>query len=160
ESLLECDGFDARDQVERYQMWQRQGHLSATGQCLGITASTARALAMAQWRRQAFSGSHDPAQLDPEPLSRVAAATLFFMASGEQGDAWASEGARTTCQAPVVLEACRVLSYVLRMSLTGQPKAAVVAALGSVPSTGTLPTGTAPEVLAAATWAFSTTDNF
>jgi ADP-ribosylglycohydrolase len=181
ESLLECDGFDARDQVERYQRWQRQGYLSATGQCLGITASTARALAMAQWRRQAFSGSHDPAQLDPEPLSRVAAATLFFMASGEQGDAWASEAARTTCQAPVVLEACRVLSLALRMALTGQPKAAVIAALssaqlapgagqlapgsaqlaqGPAQSAGSLPTGTAPEALAAATWAFSTTDNF
>jgi ADP-ribosylglycohydrolase len=175
ESLVECDGFDARDQVERYQLWQRQGHLSATGQCLGITASTARALAVAQWRRQAFSGSHDPAQLDPEPLSRVAAATLFFMASGEEADAWASEAARTTCQAPVVLEACRTLSHALRLALNGQPKAAVVATLDSAPLTaggaapsslaaaqlgGTLPTGTAPEVLAAATWAFSTTNNF
>jgi len=160
ESLVERNGFDARDQVERYQLWQRQGHLSATGQCLGITASTARALAVAQWRRQAFSGSHDPTQLDPEPLSRVAAATLFFMASGEEADAWASEAARTTCQAPVVLEACRLLSHALRLALSGQPKGAVVAALGSAQFAGTLPTGTAPEVLAAATWAFSTTDNF
>ena len=60
DSLLERDGFDARDQVERYRRWQREGYLSATGQCLGITASTARALAMAQWRRRLFSGSHDP----------------------------------------------------------------------------------------------------
>ncbi len=46
ESLLERDGFDARDQVERYRRWQKDGYLSATGQCLGITASTARALAL------------------------------------------------------------------------------------------------------------------
>ncbi|HXY97242.1 MAG TPA: ADP-ribosylglycohydrolase family protein [Steroidobacteraceae bacterium] len=65
ESLLESGGFDARDQVERYTRWQSQGHLSATGQCVGITAATARALAAARWRRQMFSGSHDPGALDP-----------------------------------------------------------------------------------------------
>src|SRR6185437_4043115 len=81
ESLLETNGFDPRDQVERYRRWQQQGYLSATGQCVGITASTARALAMAQWRRQPFSGSHDPAQLDPEVLSRVGPVALFFFAN-------------------------------------------------------------------------------
>ncbi len=48
DSLLAAERFDARDQVERYKRWQREGYLSATGQCLGITASTARALAMAR----------------------------------------------------------------------------------------------------------------
>ena len=71
ESLLERAGFDARDQVERFRRWQQQGHLSATGQCVGITAATARALARAQWRRQAFSGSHDPDALDPGERCRA-----------------------------------------------------------------------------------------
>jgi len=52
ESLLECEGFDARDQVARYRRWQQEGYLSCTGQCVGITAGTARALAVAQWRQQ------------------------------------------------------------------------------------------------------------
>jgi hypothetical protein len=45
DSLLAVSGFDARDQVERYRRWQGEGYLSATGECVGITASTARALA-------------------------------------------------------------------------------------------------------------------
>ncbi len=100
ESLLEVGSFDPRDQVERYRRWQQQGHLSATGQCLGITASTAKALAQAGWRRQLFSGSHDPNQLDPEVLSRVGPVVMFYFA--EPGDAvtFASEQSRTTCQAP------------------------------------------------------------
>src|SRR6185437_5573498 len=56
DSFLECNAFDARDQVERYRRWQQEGYLSATGQCVGITASSARAIAMAQRRRQAFAG--------------------------------------------------------------------------------------------------------
>lgn len=126
DSLLECDGFDARDQIERYRRWQQEGYLAATGQCVGITASTARAIAMAQWRRQAFFGSHDPNQVDPEPLSRVAPAVLFFFASSGPAVDQATEAARTTCQSPVVLEACRSLARALYAALSGQPKAIVL----------------------------------
>jgi len=133
ESLIECQGFDARDQVARYRRWQQRGHLSATGQCVGITAGTARALALAQWRRQAFSGTHDPLAQDPEALPRVAAITLYFFSrgavvAGEQ----AAEAARTTCQAPTVLAACRVLAEALHVALSGRPKAAVLASLEPV----------------------------
>jgi ADP-ribosyl-[dinitrogen reductase] hydrolase len=180
DSLIECNDFDARDQVERYRRWQQDGYLSATGQCLGITASSARAIAMAQWRRQAFSGSHDPTQLDPEPLSRVAPVVLFFFASSGQAIEQATEAARTTCQAPAVLEACRSLAHALHAALSGQPKAVVLerAALAAVAATsgtaapviGTRDIGTrdanfrvgssAPAALTAAVAAFGATDNF
>jgi ADP-ribosyl-[dinitrogen reductase] hydrolase len=43
-SLLERGHCDANDQRERFRRWQRDGEGSATGECLGITASVARAL--------------------------------------------------------------------------------------------------------------------
>ena len=166
ESLVECGGFDARDQVERYRRWQREGYLSATGQCVGITASTARALTMAQWRRQLFSGSHDPDQLDPEPLSRVAPPTMFFLASAAEASARAGESARTTCQVPAVVDACRVFAGLLHGALSGQSKAAILAEAaghGLTPQEGPAHEAagsSAPSAMAAAIWAFSTTDNF
>jgi hypothetical protein len=72
ESLLAREGFDGHDQVQRFARWQREGYGSATGQCIGISANVARALATAQYKRQPFAGSHDPGQLDKDPLSRVA----------------------------------------------------------------------------------------
>jgi ADP-ribosyl-[dinitrogen reductase] hydrolase len=182
DSLLERNVFDARDQMERYRRWQQQGYLSATGQCVGITASTARAIAMAQWRRQALFGSHDPSQQDPEPLSRVAAAVLFFFATSGEAINQATEAARTTCQAPAVLDACRALACAMYAALTGQPKAIVLekaalavatpmspAAPGSATEespSGVGPGGaqrvgsSAPAALAAAVAAFGATDNF
>jgi ADP-ribosylglycohydrolase len=142
DSLLERNGFDARDQMERYRRWQQQGYLSATGQCVGITASAARAIAMSQWRRQAFSGSHDPAQLDPETLSRVAPAVLFFFANSSQAVELAAEAARTTCQVPAVLDTCRSLARALHAALSGQPKATVLeqaALAGSAPTARNAP---------------------
>ena len=177
DSLLATNGFDARDQVARYRRWQSEGYLSATGQCLGITASTARALAMSQWRRQPFSGSHAPDQLDAEPLSRVAPVTLFFFASEEEAVQFASDAARTTCQAPAVLAACRDLARALHLALRGQPKERILTAgpprdrepeepserrhtktevaLGNARGNGTV-----TEALSIALEAFASTDNF
>jgi ADP-ribosyl-[dinitrogen reductase] hydrolase len=162
DSLLETDGFDARDQVRRYQRWQREGYLSATGQCLGITASTARALAMAQWRRQIYSGSHAPDQLDPEPLSRVAPVVMFYFAAREEAIQLASDAARTTCQAPAVLAACRDLARALHLALSGQPKARVLAGAGSGVESGPgkRRPGSVTEALAIALEALAATDNF
>lgn len=181
ESLLACGGFDPRDQVERYTRWQQQGYLSATGQCVGITASTARALALARWRRQLFSGSHDPKQRDPEPLSRVAPAVLFFFDSRETAVQSASDAARTTCQSPHVLDACRLLGVILHAALAGAAKEELLAPgperLGGYelrPQIAALARGayrkleppavragdSAGEVLRAALWAFACTDTF
>jgi ADP-ribosylglycohydrolase len=166
ESLIERNGFDARDQVARYGRWQKEGYLSATGQCLGITAGTARALALAQWRRQAFSGPHDPDILDPESLSRVAPVAMYFFAQGASVAAErAAEAARTTCQAPLVLASCRALARALHAALSGQPKTAILAAgrawdESTVQSPVAAPPESAPAVLAAALDAFDRTPNF
>ncbi len=177
ESLVEANGFDPRDQVERYRRWQQQGHLSSTGQCLGITAGTAKALALAKWRRQLFSGSHDPNQLDPEVLSRVAPAVMFYFSNPADALTFASEQARTTCQAPAAVEGCKLLAAWLIQALAGKPKAAVLALPAELLDPETLRTdvsaiaasagvvsqpraGNVIEALDAAVWAFRSTDNF
>ncbi len=127
ESLLACGGFDARDQIARYLRWRQDGYLSATGRCAGITESAAHALAVAQWRRQVFPGSHEPKQLDPEPLSRVAPVVLFAFGSPGEAVRLAGDAARTTCQSPTVVETCRLFAAMLHAALRGLPKDEVLA---------------------------------
>jgi len=180
DSFLECNGFDVRDQVERYTRWQKEGYLSATGVCVGITPSTARALGAAQWRRQVFAGSHDPKQLDPEVLSRVAPAVMF--AFGLPGEALriACDAARPTCQAPLALEACRLFAAILYGALADEPKERVLhpgpallgveflrpeieALLAGAAASSAKPprhSGLVVDVLGAALWAFQTSENF
>jgi ADP-ribosyl-[dinitrogen reductase] hydrolase len=126
ESLIEREGFDAHDQVHRYARWQREGYGSATGQCVGISASVARALATAQYKRQPFAGSHDPEQLDKDPLSRVAPVVMYFFADAPTAVGRAAEAARITAQAPMVLDCVRLLAAVLYQALSGRDKAAVL----------------------------------
>jgi ADP-ribosylglycohydrolase len=126
ESLLEREGFDAHDQVERYVRWQREGYGSATGQCVGISANVARSLATAQYKRQPFAGSHDPEQLDKDPLSRVAPAVMYFFADAPTAVARAVEAARLTAQAPMVLDCVRLLAAMVHLALSGRDKAGVL----------------------------------
>ena len=126
ESLLEREGFDAHDQVQRYVRWQREGYGSATGQCVGISANVARALATAQYKRQPFAGSHDPEQLDKDPLSRVAPVVMYFFADAPTAVAKAAEAARITAQAPMVLDCVRLLAAMVHLALSGRDKAAVL----------------------------------
>ena len=165
ESLLESGGFDARDQVARYRRWQQQGYLSATGQCVGISAATARALGRAQWRRQTFSGSHDPQALDPEILSRVTPVVMYFFADAEAAATQAAEAARTTCQAPAALNACRALARALHAALSGASKREILAAAEALLGKFSRPSalgqeGSAPAALAAALEVFGRTQQF
>ncbi len=127
DSLLSKAAFDPRDQVARYQRWQTQGYLAATGECVGIEPNTARALGAARWRRQVFAGSHDPRQLDPEPLGRIAPVLLYFHADPALALTQAAEAARTTNQAPLVLAAMRCAALVLQRTLAGLDRSSLLA---------------------------------
>ena len=144
ESLLAREGFDGHDQVQRFARWQREGYGSSTGQCVGISANVARALATAQYKRQPFAGSHDPEQLDKDPLSRVAAPVMYFFADVAGAVARAAESARITAQAPLVLDCVRLLAAMLHQALSGRDKQAVLRPARDSWATVT----TRPEVLA------------
>ena len=160
ESLLEREGFDAADQVLRYRRWQQDGHLSATGQCVGITAGTARALAPPQWRRQPFSGTHDPQAQEAEALSRVTPVVMYFFAQQQAAVTLAAEAARTTCQAaPRFFRPARRLLLRCTPRFPGRPSPQFSRHWQSAPAAA-LPAGRAPAALAAARDTFARSANF
>jgi ADP-ribosylglycohydrolase len=144
ESLLEREGFDANDQVQRYSRWQREGYGSSTGQCVGISANVARSLATALYKRQPFAGSHDPEQLDKDPLSRIAPTVMYFFSDATSAVLKAAESARLTAQAPMVLDCVRLMAAMVHLALSGREKAAVLRPPREIWITGS----TRPEVLA------------
>jgi protein-tyrosine phosphatase/ADP-ribosylglycohydrolase len=129
ESLLDCGGFDARDQIERYLRWQRDGHLSATGKASVVTPDVAKALANYQWRGQAMAGSHDPRDRSTAALPRVVAAVLFSLPDPAAAVRLAGECARTTHQSPFVIDACRYYGAMLVGALRGAAPRAVLEGL-------------------------------
>jgi ADP-ribosylglycohydrolase len=119
ESLLASGRFDARDQIERYVRWQREGHLTATGRPSSVTPDVAKALANYQWRGQPMAGSHDPRDRTTAALPRTIAAVIFSVADPEAAVHLAGECARTTHQSPLVLDCCRYYGAMLAGALRG-----------------------------------------
>ena len=60
ESLSECGGFDPADQMDRYVRWQRDGHLSSTGACFDIGATTLASLTRYRRTGDPLAGVADP----------------------------------------------------------------------------------------------------
>lgn len=128
-SLTETGRADPADQLRRYLRWQKSGEWSSTGRCAGISAATARALATAQWSGNPFSGSHDPAQADREPLARVGPVAAFLCAEPESAVSAAVDCVRVTHQAPLAIDAARYVTALLVGALRGAPKAELLGPL-------------------------------
>jgi len=124
ESLAELDGFDRRDIDGRLGAWQVDGVGSATGQCLGISATLARALAARGADPHALV---DATRVDREPLPRAAIAAAFELAQPERAVALAADLARLTHTAPVVVDACRYAAAIAVGVLCGVPRLELLA---------------------------------
>ena len=125
-SLLETDRCDARDQIDRYVRWRREGYCSATGEPGQASPDVARALGTYLWRGQPRAGSHDPHDRSAASLPRVVAAVLFAARDPAAAVALAGESSRTTHQSPVVIDACRYLAAMLTAALQGLPRTQVL----------------------------------
>jgi protein-tyrosine phosphatase/ADP-ribosylglycohydrolase len=120
ESLLASCAHNPEDQMQRYLQWTRTASAS-------VPAELKRALGAWQWSRKPNAGTHDPKNLDPHSLPRTLAPALYLRADPQRAMDIAVEVSRTTQQAPVVLDLCRLWSAVLTDALSGVDKATLVA---------------------------------
>ena len=125
-SLIECAGFDPRDQMDRYVRWWRQGYMSCTGECFDIGNATRSALSRFEAAGEPYSGSTDPMSAGNGSLMRMAAVPMYFAGSTEETIARSADSSRTTHGALEAIDACRYFAGVLVGALTGVDKAALL----------------------------------
>ena len=119
ESLLEKQGFDAIDQLERYVRWWKEGRLSSTGKCFDIGSATREALSRFIKTRQPFCGSTDPGKAGNGSIMRLAPVPMFFANNPAVAIAMAADSSRTTHGAPAAVDACRYFAALIAGALRG-----------------------------------------
>jgi len=129
ESLLACGGFDARDQLERYRAWSVDPQAAGAAPSAELRPGVRNVLARSLWNRAPYPGSHDPAHMDPSSLSSAAVAALFAAPRVDAAASLAADCARVTHQAPVLVDACRLLAAMVASALAGCTRESVLAAL-------------------------------
>jgi len=185
ESLVMCRGFDARDQMERYVRWMRDGHMSSTGSCFDIGLTTRGSLMEFVRTGEPIAGSTHERSAGNGSAMRLAPVAMYFARDARAAVAACADSSRTTHGAPVAVDVCRYLGALLVGAFAGaskdqllaptftpapdlwktQPLQSVVAEIAAGSFTRKKPpeikgTGYAADCLEAALWAFHTTENF
>lgn len=185
ESLLECGGFDATDQMRRYLRWWRHGHWSSTGTCFDIGNTVRASLAAFERTGEPFSGPTAETSAGNGSLMRLAPVPLYFARDPELAIRMAGESSRTTHGVRAAVDACRYFAGLLLGALAGVPKHVLLGRMYSpvpqfwwrehmdpavaVVASGSFHMKAPPAIrgtgyvvnsLEAALWAFATTDDF
>ena len=185
ESLIEKNGFDARDQMERYVRWRREGHLSSKGHCFDIGNTIRRALDNFEKTSEPFSGPSGEYDAGNGSLMRLAPVAMFFANDPRIAINMAAEISRTTNGALQSVDACRYFAGLLVGALQGVSKEDLLApnyspvggewkSIPLHPEVASIAAGSfrkrkaeelgaggyVVETLEAALWAFSTTESF
>ena len=128
ESLVECGGFDAADQMQRYVRWWREGYMSSTGACFSIGNTVRAALSRFEEHGDPYAGSTDPRSAGNGSLMRLAPVPMFFAADAAEAVAMAAESSRTTHGTREAVDACRYFAGLLVGALRGVDKETLLSA--------------------------------
>ena len=112
ESLIQCEGFDAEDQLNRYVRWWKNGHLSSTGICFDIGITTRAALEKFQETGQP-SGLTSPDTAGNGSIMRLAPVPIFYSNSMDDAVIYAGQSSATTHAAEEAVDACRYMAAVM-----------------------------------------------
>lgn len=179
QSLIECKGFDARDQMDRYVCWWRGGYMSSTGTCFDIGSTTSAALSKYQRSGEPFAGSTNLRSAGNGSLMRLAPVPMFYANNiCSMAEQMSGESSRTTHGAEEAVDACRLYGVMISKALTDRGKNVILQApphLNSYCATiqavaeGSYKRKNPPDIvgsgyvvqsLEAALWAFYRSDNF
>lgn len=113
ESLVEKEGFDALDQMQRYVRWSNEGYYSVKGYCFDIGTTVASSLHRFASRGDPYAGSTDPNTAGNGSLMRLAAAPLAYATRPREAIEKAADSSRTTHGARTAVDSCRYFAALL-----------------------------------------------
>lgn len=121
-SLVEQGCFDAKDQMDRYVRWWKQGYHSSTGRCFDIGITTRQALSRFQLNNEPMAGDTHEFSAGNGSIMRLAPVPLFYYPDEDAAVRWAGESSRTTHGALECIESCQLLTAMIHSALSGHPK--------------------------------------
>ena len=122
ESLLAQNGFDAKDQMDKYLKWYNDGYMSSKGYCFDIGRTVSSALGKYSLHKNPYAGSTEPRTAGNGSIMRLAAIPLYYLSNLEKTIHFAGESSRTTHGAEEAVESAKLFAVLIRMALLGHSK--------------------------------------
>ncbi|MFC1670593.1 ADP-ribosylglycohydrolase family protein [Spirochaetota bacterium] len=122
ESLIECEMFDLRDQMDRYIRWRDEGHLSSNGKCFDIGGTVSEALSVYKESGNPISGPAHKHSAGNGCIMRLAPVPMFYASDPEDAIIKSAESSKTTHGTEMCLDACRYFGSLIVGALNGESK--------------------------------------
>lgn len=163
-SLIEKQGFDAADQMDKYWKWVKEGFMSSTGQMFDIGDTTSEALCRYQSTGNPFAGVPDPKKAGNGALMRLAPIPMVYIKDMENVKKHAILMSQTTHGAQDSLDACSDYAVRIAHALKGMSKDVVLDGLPdeylTAPKEEIRASGYVKHTHQAALWAFKNSNTF
>jgi len=184
QSLIDCQGMDASDQMEKYLKWVNEGYMSCTGQCVGMGQTILRALSRYHKTKDPFQGDPRPKHSGNGCIMRLAPVPVFYYSNCLVAMLEAVNSARVTHASPQALQCTAYFSGLIWGALNGLSKEQLLqpyfspceelefshlhkdvdrvlnGSYKSMPEEELSPTGYVVDSLEVALWGFCNFDNF
>lgn len=119
ESLIEQQGFNPVNQLQKYVQWWREGHLSSIDECFDIGNTTLEALMQFEETQEPYCGSTAPRSAGNGSIMRLAPVPLFYAKRPLEAIEKSGESSLTTHQATTAIDACRYLGALIVGAVNG-----------------------------------------
>jgi len=185
QSLIDCNGFDPKDQMTKYCKWEAEGYMSSTGTCFDIGNSTLKALEKFRATGDPYAGSTDEHSAGNGSIMRLAPIPMYYANKPIDALHYAALSSKTTHANVMCVDACKYMAGIILGLLRGESKERVLSSMYSSVqnyfdhnplcrpiadiASGSFKQKQPPEIkgtgfvvqsLEAALWAFYSTDNF
>lgn len=126
ESLLQQNGLDEVDLIERFCRWMDYGEYSHNGRCFDIGITVSSALAKYQLTGNPLAGSSDPNSAGNGSLMRLAPVAIRYAYTPAVAMQVARRQSATTHGAEEAIEACAAFSLLLSKAIVGTKKSEIL----------------------------------
>jgi len=122
QSLIEKNGFDAKDQMDKYLSWYEDGYFSTRSECFDIGNTVARALGMYKTSHKPFSGISGYDNSGNGSLMRLSPISLYYYQDKNELIKYASQSSQTTHKSKLAIDSCIYYSQLIAGAIQGYSK--------------------------------------
>ena len=122
QSLIDKNGFDAKDQMDKYLSWYEDGYFSTRLECFDIGNTVAKALASYKNTDEPFSGIAGDNNSGNGSLMRLAPIALYYYQDKEALIKYAAQSSQTTHKSELAVDACIYYAQLIAGAVKGYSK--------------------------------------
>ena len=126
QSLIDCKGFEAKDQMQKYCKWDEEGYMSSTGKCFDIGNTTLKALDKFRATGEPYSGMTEESSAGNGSIMRLAPIPIYFSQNPKKALKYAALSSKTTHANEMCMDACRYMTGIMLGLLSGENKKTVL----------------------------------